>query len=142
MWKKENDKFKIDNSLIGTWVETVNATPSGYYVHELVFNNDLTFSDKSSSYGIYSSQGKNELSGWFIRTGNYDINNDKLNFISKKNISWDSFYGGSPVTVFKTQIIYENCSFKLNGDKLELNYTTYPADAPENTIRLYERQND
>jgi hypothetical protein len=132
------DKQENDN-LIGTWVQNANASPREYYVYELVFNDDLTFSKKLSSYRI-NSQYINELSGWIIRTGSYDINNDKLNLISKKCITWDSFSGGSPDTIFETQKIYKDCVFKLIGDKkLVLNYISYPADGPMNTIITYKK---
>ncbi len=60
--------------------------------------------------------------------------------ISHKYTWWDSFYVGSqPATVIKDGILYDNCSFKIKGDILELNYISYPADAPVNTIRQYKR---
>jgi hypothetical protein len=140
--KRADDKLISDNLIIGTWVDTTNANPGGYYINELILNNNATFTDKSSSYGIYNGQVKNELSGWFERTGNYEVNGNKISFVSKKVVSWDSFYGGDPVTNLETQVIFENCTFMINNNILELNYITYPADAPENTIREYEKRND
>lgn len=137
--KKDDDKLINDNELIGTWVDTVYAKPSGYRVYELIFNSTSSFTDKSSSYGIYNDQDNDELSGWFVRTGNYEVNNNKLKLISKKVVSWDSFFGGNPVTSSETQIIFENCTFTINRNILELNYITYPADAPENTTRRYKK---
>lgn len=97
----------------------------GYYVYGLIFNNSTSFLEKSSSHGIYRRQGKFELSGWFERTGYYELNDNKMIFASEKVVSWDSFFGGEPTTNFETQEIFENCTFKINDNILELNYTTY-----------------
>ncbi|TLX72410.1 hypothetical protein E9993_17910 [Labilibacter sediminis] len=140
--KKDDDKLIDDNILIGTWVDTVNALPNGYYINELIFDSNTSFSEKSSAYGIYNGQDYNELSGWFVRTGNYGLVENKIEFTAKKVVSWDSFFGGDPVTTNETRVIFENSTFSINNDILELNYITYPADAPENTKRQYVKLTD
>lgn len=140
--KKDDDILIGDNVLIGTWVDTANALPNVYYINELIFDNNNSFTDKSSAYGIYSGQANNELSGWFVRTGNYELDKNKIGFLAEKVVSWDSFFGGDPVTTIETYVIFENCTFTINNNILELNYITYPADAPENTIRQYKKRNN
>lgn len=136
---KEADTPKGENVLVGNWIDTETAQPNGSYVNELRFNNDLTFSSKSSNYGIYGGQNPNDLSGWFEFTGNYSINSDKIGFISHKVVSYDSFYGGSPETKVQDQILFENCTFNIKDEILEINYITYPADGAENTKREFIR---
>ena len=140
--KSAIDRYNNENLLIGTWTDTVNVYPRGYYVYELIFNNSTSFLEKSSSHSIYSGQDKFELSGWFERTGYYELNDNNIIFASEKVVSWDSFFGGEPTTNFETQEIFENCTFKINDNVLELSYIIYPADAPVNTIRHYKKQND
>lgn len=136
---KEADTPKVENVLVGNWIDTETAQPNGSYVNELRFNNDLTFSSKSSSYGLYVGQGSNDLSGWFEYTGNYSICGDKIVFLSHKVVSFDSFYGGQAETQVKEMMLFENCTFYIKDDILEINYITYPADAPENTKREFKK---
>ena len=139
---KDDDILIGDNMLIGTWVDTVNALPNGYYINELIFDNNNSFTEKSSAYSIYSGQANNELSGWFVRTGNYELDTNKIGFLAEKVVSWDSFFGGAPDTTIETYVIFENCTFTINNNKLELYYITYPADAPEITLRHYKKRNN
>ena len=110
------------------------------HLYELKFNDDRTFTSKIRYYGIYSGQSISDLSGFHENSGNYVQDLNKLTLNSHQYTWWDSFYVGSqPKTVVKDEILYENCSFKITGDILELNYTTYPADAPVNTTRQFAR---
>jgi len=138
---KEADTSKGENVLVGNWIDTETVRPIGRYVNELRFNTDLTFSSKSSTYGIYGGQGPNDLSGWFEFTGNYSISGNKIGFLSHKVVSYDSFYGGSPETRVQNQVLFENCTYAIIDNILKLNYITYPADAPENTLREYKKVN-
>jgi hypothetical protein len=137
---KENNTLKDLNVLSGTWRDSVVALPRGYYINELKVMNNSTFTSKGSSYGIYNGQSANDLTGWFEYSGTFTLNSNNINFTSHKFTSWDSFYVGSqPQTKIQDQIIFENCTFKIEGEILEINYTTYPADAPVNTMRQYKR---
>jgi len=141
--EKRADELMInDNVLIGTWADTIKASPGGYYIYELVFDNNNSFTDRSGAYGIYNGQHNNELSGWYVRTGNYELAENKISFSAEKTISWDSFFGGNPITTNDKQVIFLNCTFKISNDTLELNYITFPADGPENTIAKYKKRNN
>jgi hypothetical protein len=136
--KDENNLPDGGNSaLTGTWTETAMAQPNGHFINELTFNNDSTFSSRTTSYGVYSGQSQNDLSGWFEYAGNYSLNGTTISFISHRVVSWDSFYGGQPDTQIKDQLLFENCKYTIVDQVLEINYITYPADAPENTTRQY-----
>jgi hypothetical protein len=125
-----------DAELAGVWVDTVDALPKGYYVNELSFETNQ-FTEKTTSFGTYPGQDNNTISGWFIRTGSYNLKSNKIVFVVNETVSWDSFFGGDPITTMETGVIFENCVFNIENDILELNYITYPADAPEHTIRRY-----
>lgn len=140
--ENEEDDTPAGNLLTGRWVNTVEANPDGYYTDELIFNDDASFTEKSNSYGIYDGQDDDELSGWYERTGTYQITGDQLSFVSDKVVSWDSFFGGDPVTRYETREIFEGCTFRISNNTLEITYIIYPADAPENTTRQYQKQND
>jgi hypothetical protein len=137
--ESESTRETEDVELIGTWIDTVPSLPAGYRVIELIFDNDAFFTEKSSSYGIYEGQETDGLSGWFIRMGRYSLNEGKINFLAEKVISWDSFFGGEPDTTFEEIAIFEDCNYIIQNNVLELNYTTYPLDAPENTMRQYKK---
>lgn len=130
---------EINIDLLGDWVYVINLASGGHYLYELSFKNDGTFTEKSSAYGTYEEQDENELSGWFIRTGNFETHKNNLYCTFTKVVSWDSFYGGEPETSDITGMIFENCTFTIQNNILELNYITYPADAPVLTVRQYHR---
>ena len=144
----EDHDDDIDNNIYSaltrtTWIDTVSVSQDGgYYVNQLTFNDDETFTAKFSTFGIYPAQSKNELSGWLVYTGNYTVSNDSLYFTANEVTSWDSFFNKDPETVHEPQLIFENCTFKLNDGLLRLSYTIYPADAPEITVRQYQSLDD
>lgn len=137
--EKQENEPEISNELSGNWYDTVIARPMGYHLYELKLRNDFTFTSKLSMYGIYN-QNANELSAYFEWSGNYAVKSNRLILTSHKYTWWDSFYVGSqPKTEIKDDIIYDNCTFIVKGNTLELNYISYPADAPVNTTKQYQR---
>jgi hypothetical protein len=131
---------KEDDSILdGTWTNLMQAQPNGYYINELKFFKDSAFISKTSAFGIYVGQGTDDLTAWFEHSGNYSQSIDKLYFISHKFVYLDTFWGDQPQTQIKDELLFDNCSFKVSDKVLELKYTTYPFDAPEETVRLYTK---
>lgn len=128
-----------DGLLMGTWTNKHDALPNGYYVYELMFFNDSAFIAKTSSFGIYTGQAQDDLTAWFEYSGYYSQKVNKLCFFSNKYTFLDTFYGNQPHTIIKDEILFQNCTFKISNNILELNYTTFPADAPVNTVMQYNR---
>jgi hypothetical protein len=137
--KKSDDRTIYENDLVGFWVDTIAAYPTGYYINKLDFDKYGKFTEASYSFGIYSGQAINDLSGWYVRNGTYTIEENKIDFLSKKVVTWDSFSGGEAVTTYDSYPIFEDCSFSITSDTLEIRYITYPADAPINTLRHYQK---
>ena len=128
-----------ENDIYGVWIDTVTAQPQGYYIHELVIQPNGSFLSGARMFGIYSGQGDNELSGYFEQYGNYVLSKQNIYFVAKQTVSWDSFTNQPPLTSVKDVVIFESCTYKVNGKTLELTYITYPADAPVITKRIYTK---
>ena len=128
-----------ENEIYGVWIDTVTAQPQGYYIHELVIQPNGSFLSGARMFGIYSGQGDNELSGYFEQYGNYVLSKQNIYFVAKQTVSWDSFTSQPPLTSVKDVVIFESCTYKVNGKTLELTYITYPADAPVITKRIYTK---
>ena len=128
-----------ENEIYGVWIDTVTAQPQGYYIHELVIQPNGSFLSGARMFGIYSGQGDNELSGYFEQYGNYVLSKQNIYFVPKQAVSWDSCTYHPPLTSEKDVVIFESCTYKVNGKTLELTYITYPADAPVITKRIYTK---
>ena len=140
---KDNDirlKNSIYSSLTGTtWVDTVHTSPDSYYVYQLTFNDDESFTARTSSYSVTDSLPIPGLSGWFVYTGNYSVSKDSLNFISTELTSWENGQALNPVTLHEQRVIFENCTFELKKDGLILNYTAYPDNVLLKSVRSYKQ---
>ncbi len=138
--EKKTECVIESQDLIGTWADTLRMVERGIYIDELTLHGNGTFTMITNSYGIYEDQKDTDLSGWHIRYGKFVQEENRLSFISEKAVAWDSFEGGNPTTIAEEQTIFENCTFTLTGDRLELAYTTFPADAPVTTFRIFHRK--
>lgn len=132
----ENDLIvKDSNKLLGTWRDTIQSPQLNQYeVWELTFKFDSTFSSKRS---IYSTQ--NVLLNWIEQPGDCIIQNNQITFNSHQDIGWNNTIGGQPVTTTINRTLYSNCTYKFIGEILEIDYFTYPADAPVSTMKQYKK---
>ncbi len=123
--------------LIGTWRDTADAQPQGYYIYELECRPDSIFTARTSAYGVYVGHPADELSSWFEYQGDYVQHIDSLFCIAHQLTSWDSFFGGQPEIKNRDRILFEDCRFAIQVDTLEMNYITSPADHPVQTQHRY-----
>jgi hypothetical protein len=141
--KKENQADLsmniINDNLIGEWTDTIEADPNGLIIYNLKINTNSTFSYKVSLFGIYSDQQNENISAWTEYIGNLEQKQDTIIFLSDKNFWWDDFYDMNPKTNQSTQILFDDCTFNLMDDTLKLTYTSYPYDAPIETIKEFIR---
>lgn len=126
-------------SLTGAWTDSVKMQPRGYQVNELTLRENLTFTESTTFYGIYSTQTSHELSAYTERNGNFVLTGKKIYFVAKNTITWDSFTGGNPASTVRDEVLFESCTFEIKDDMLILKYITYPKDSPEITTRQYTR---
>ena len=69
--------------------------------------------------------------------GTYQIQGDRLKITTTEKLEQEP---GKPVQRTPTNYtLYENATFSIVGDILNLNYTSYPADAPVNTPAKFRR---
>jgi hypothetical protein len=130
--------------LHGTWVAgDENASPSGFYRRSITFGTSGAFTSEFRSFGIYSGQPRNELSGYQRTEGTYQVEGDRLVFQPTRLISWDRFYGAnSPESVYEPYpygTIFEDARYESSGFQLTLHYTVYPAEAPEPAVLVFTR---
>src|SRR5690606_18674563 len=129
-----------DVRLTGKWTETIEANPQGLIVYGLTINENATFILKISHFGTYQNQNNNDLSAWTEFSGTLEEkSSDSLIFKSEKHRWWDGFYDMTPITEASSRLIYEDCTYKIINNTLELSYTTYPADAPEETEMIFTK---
>jgi len=135
----ENENFVISNKLVGKWSYTTEASPQGIFVYELTINDNFSFLSKINSFGIYSGQNNQDLSGWSEFSGSLEEGENTLIFSAENYMWWDSFYDMTPVSEESNQTLFDDCTYKVTSNSLELTYITYPADAPVKTKRKYIR---
>lgn len=136
----EKENFIDDSSLIGKWTDTIDVKPKGLLVYDLVLNNNATFSIKISYFGVYPDENDQDLSSWSELTGSLEQNDpNHLVFNVKKNVWWDDFFDITPVTEESNTKVFDNCTYKIINNVLELSYTSYPADYPVASKREFVR---
>jgi hypothetical protein len=121
------------DDLIGTWkTAPVDLEPSGWYETLLGFSKYGAFESEVRSYGIHPGQDRNELSAYSRIEGTYRIDGDRLSFESNRLVWWEpQFYGSQEQVLEPYRIsLYDDGRYDLEGERLLLQYTAYPADAP------------
>lgn len=136
----EGTPMDVQNAIYSTWVDTVAMQPKGYSITQLEFNPNGFFVLATRTYGVYTNQSTNDLSGYTEYYGNYVLSARNLYFISKQTVTWDSFtLAVNPTTTVKDQVLYESCTYIIKNDSLTLTYITYPADAPVTTQQKFKK---
>ena len=133
--------------LLGHWSAAPEAEqPSGSFERRFVFTSDGRFSYVTLSYGIYAGESPTELSGYTRTTGVFLTESAHLVLLPDSLITWDRFYGGaSPETVhtpypYGNTFFFDSAQYTIDGDRLTLQYISYPADAPVPTTQEFQRQ--
>src|SRR5262245_31377280 len=112
-------------ALIGTWItEPLDPDPKEKLT--------LKAQEFSSEVPYTRTEGAYRLEGW-----------NRIVFEPKRLISWERSYESTSVRItepYPYGSMFDDASYYLNGERLTLHYTTYPADAPVETTRTYVRQ--
>lgn len=120
----------LSRELAGRWTDTtVYNDSSRVLIHELDLRRNGQFTSKSFNYKGYRNGVPTELSAWSEDRGQVTQQADTLWFALREETVWDSFYPGrKPQTKATTGYLFNNCTFRLRGDTLELIHTS--DDAP------------
>ena len=131
------------SAIAGRWATTPEGlSPAGSYQSFLTFDGDA-FTSEVRSYGLYPGQRSTELSAYSRTEGTFRVDGERLHFSPLRLVTWDRFNGvTSPERVdspYPWGSLFDDARFKLRLNRLDLHYTTYPADAPVATSRSYWR---
>jgi hypothetical protein len=133
-----DDPMATDSPLQGSWITTDTLQPQGFMRRTLSFGSGGAFAFRVQLYGMYDRS--NSLSAYIEQRGRFTVENDKLHFDVSEITTWDAFYrNSSPETSHVDYTLFDDCSFRLLEAELVLNYTSYPADAPEATVLQFRR---
>ena len=95
------------------------------------------------SHGLYENQQADDLSGYERTTGIFTVNGDRVSFEPSQLVVWDYSFGrDAQPTVYAPypyDHFYDDAHFHVEGDALTLDFTTYPADAPEPARQIFRR---
>lgn len=114
------------STILGEWYEKLPASTERH-IH--FYGDSVKF--LIIDYSKPAVTPTTELKGTFIVKGDH-LNINITETVSRENnkvISRAPFTGK----------IYENATFTVNDDKLTLNYTSYPADAPVASTTIFKR---
>ena len=129
---------------VGDWATPREAlSPTGSHEDLLALAPDGRFVAESRMYGVYPGQPADLLSASSRTEGRYRVEGDRHHFEPESLTSDDTFGGRGETTVqapYPYGGVYEGATFRVDGDRLTLTYTTYPADAPETTRRTFRRR--
>lgn len=130
-----------DERLAGTWVREREPAPPGEIREQVVYGADGTYVRDVRYYG-YNAQSANELSGFYKAEGQYRLNGDRLEMRLVRETHWDALTGGEPTVDRHFGGWVDAGTVRIEGDTLIRTYTTYPADAPVETIVRYHRSGE
>ena len=136
----ENENIIISNKLVGKWSYTAEVSPQGIIVYELVIDDNFSFLSKVNYFGTYAGHNNQDLSSWYEFSGRLEEGQNTLIFRTENYRWWDSFYDNMiPVSEESSLSLFEDCTYQITSNSLELTYLTYPADAHVKTKRKYKR---
>jgi hypothetical protein len=122
---KKDKEQKVSNYLMGGWNEKGLPTNVSRSLH---FFGDSVVVNIAASGVVYSAT---RISGTYKAEGNNLILNLNKQLVTES--------GKQAIITTYTGKLYENATFKVDGNTLTLNYTTYPADAPVATTAAFSR---
>jgi hypothetical protein len=131
--------------LLGSWVSAPeDLSPQGSHQRHLTFAVAGEFVSEVRTFGLYAGQPRDLLSAYTRTEGSYRVAHDSLTFEPRRLVWWDRFYGAdSPVHVVEPYPwggLFDDARYEVNGDRLTLRFTVYPADGPVPAVGEYRRQ--
>ena len=134
------------SALVGRWTTArvmLKPAGAGELQHHLTFTADGRFVAETRMYGGQSSQAVDELSFSARTAGTFVATRGRLTFAPETLVTWDRFYGAtSPERIqspYPYTGFYDDTRFRVRGDELRLDFTTYPTDAAVPTTQVFGR---
>jgi hypothetical protein len=93
-------------------------------------------------YGLYESQPPSQLSAFTRIEGSYRVEGDRVVFEPTRLVWWDRFYGATSaesVEPYPWGGIFDDARVSVRGNRLVMQYTTYPADRALPTVAEFTR---
>jgi hypothetical protein len=122
------------DELVGSWITaTQELNPAGFYQSTLSLSAFGVFRWEVRDYGIYPGQPRNELSAYTRIEGTFETRNDRLVLTTERSVTWDRFYGAESPEVVEDPYnvpLFDQARYTIGGNRLTLNYLSYPFDAP------------
>ena len=129
--------------LAGRWATALEALkPQGSYRTFLTFDGTV-FVSEVRNYGLYAGQQPHDLSAYSRIEGTAIVEGDSLQLLATRLVTWDTFFGPNPPERVDIPTHHgasaNRAHFSIEGNRLTLDYFSYPADAPVPTSRTYWR---
>ncbi len=130
--------------LVGRWERgPIDLAPQGWMRYHLTFTRSGRVVHEVRTYGLRPTQSRDELSSFVRVEGRWRQNGDQLFVEPERLVWWDSFNGvASPVRVeepYPWGGLFDDARYVVDGNTLTIQFTVYPADAPEPTTATYVR---
>jgi hypothetical protein len=128
--------------LIGVWCTRVQpVSPTGTWQRTLVVRRDDRVERREVSYGLYPGDAPSKISASSTLYGSLGATGTKYVIHPDSLVSEDTFGGTFRRTVQRDFSGWrrDSVTYSIRGDRLELGYYTYPADAPVFTREVMYR---
>ena len=129
-------------ALVGSWqARDEPISPSGTWRRSLVVHRDMRVESRGVTYGLYPGDAPTTVSASSTLYGSLGATGRKYVVHPDSLVTEDSF-GGSRQRVVQRDFTWwanDSVEYTIRGDRLELSYYTYPAEAPVLTHDVMHR---
>jgi hypothetical protein len=128
--------------LLGRWRSEPEAlSPNGSMDRVFIVSADRHTEEQVTSRGLYPGQMPGQVSSQVVLFGRIDVRGDQFVIHPDSEVTHDVFYGSSNRSVRRdfTGWPLDSVRYAVRGEELQLEFYTYPADAPELTRRVFHR---
>ena len=138
-----SDPLSLETSgLVGAWRSQIQVLqPQGSMEGLFVVTVRGRAEDHTITRGLYQGQSPDDLSSEQVLYGRIEVGTNKFIIYPDSLVTRDLFYGPSYRSVQRdfTGTSGDSTSYVIRGNELQLEYYSYPADAPVLTQRVLYR---
>ena len=129
-------------ALVGSWqARDEPISPSGTWRRTLVVQRDMRVVSRGVTYGLYPGDGPATVSASYTLYGSLGAT-DRKYVVHPDSVVTEDHFGGSLQRVVQRDLAWwpqDSVEYTVRGERLELSYYTYPADAPVLTHDVMHR---